>query len=256
MKLVRAETVMRAKSLFCVILVVAALAAGSRATVFGQPPQPPQPPTGRPAPAQSVVDSSEWEATRQAFQQWLTVQQKYSDQEIQKMISDLRLRVAAMNEKERAAFLKDVQARLAVLNSEQARQARAWMSENMARMTPAGQQKLRRQIPDVANMSAAQLQQALTTKQMQMQGRQRSQAATAQFRAQQNQMAMQMNQQRQQAFAAARQRQQSAVTSQATNRVQQGFQQSQQFARQNIQNAPVSNAPLVNPYVWTNPWVW
>ncbi len=215
-----------------------------------------KPPVGRPAPAPSVVDSPEWAATRQAYQEWLTVQQVYSEQEVQKMVSDLRVRVAAMSEPERVAFLNDMQARLAVLNSDQARQARAWLGENLSRMTPAGQQKLRQQIPDIANMSAAQLQQALTTKQMQMQSRQRSQATTAQFRAQQNQMAMQMNQQRQQAFADARQRQQSAVSSQATNRVQQGFQQSQQNARINTLNAEQANAPLFSPYIWANPWVY
>ena len=62
---------------------------------------------------------------------------------------------------------------------------------------------------------------------MQFQARQRGQAASAQFRTQQNQQIMQMNQQRNQAFQDARMRQQSAVSSQATNRVQQGFQQSQ-----------------------------
>ncbi|MEX0642522.1 MAG: hypothetical protein WD468_07465 [Pirellulales bacterium] len=234
------------------LLVVAALAARLAEIAVGQTPQSP---AVQPAPAQSVVDSPEWQATRQAFQQWLTVQQVYTDQEMQAMVNDLRTRVAAMNEQERAAFLKDMQSRLAVLNSEQAVQARAWMSENMSRMTPAGQQKLRRQIPDVANMSAAQLQQALASKQMQMQGRQQSQAATAQFRTQQNQMAIQMNQQRQQAFTDARQRQQNAVSSQATNRVQQGFQQSQQNSRNNI-GTPGGNAPLFNPFIWANPWVY
>ena len=37
-------------------------------------------------------------------------------------------------------------------------------------MTPAGQQKLRQQVPDIANMNAAQLQQALDQKQMQISG--------------------------------------------------------------------------------------
>jgi hypothetical protein len=69
-------------------------------------------------------------------------------------------------------------------------------------------------------------------------------------------MAMQMNQQRQQAFTDARQRQQSAVSSQATNRVQQGFQQSQQYARDHSFYAPGANAPLFNPYIWANPWVY
>lgn len=207
-------------------------------------------------PATSVVDSPEWAATRDAYMQWLSMQQVYSPQEVQKLVNDLRLRVAGMNERERVAFMKDIQARLEVLNSQQAQQARAWLNENLSRMTPAGQQKLRSQIPDIANMSAAQLQQALAGHEMQMQARQRSSAATAQFRAQQNQMAMQMSQQRQQAFVDARQRQQAAVAGQASNRVQQNFQQSQQNAANARANAAASSAPLINPYVWVNPWVW
>ena len=58
---------------------------------------------------------------------------------------------------------------------------------------------------------------------------------------------MQMNQQRNQAFQDARMRQQSAVSSQATNRVQQGFQQSNQNAQSNIRTAEAANAPLFNP---------
>jgi hypothetical protein len=237
------------------IMAIAALAAAPQSPAVGQQPTPPvrQP---APATAQSIVDSPEWQATRQAYLDWLSVQQVYSDEEVQKLVNELSQRVAAMNEQQRAAFLKDMQARLAVLNSDQARQARAWLGENMSRMTPAGQQKLRRQIPDVANMSAPQLEQALATHQMQMQSRQRNSAAAAQLRAQQNQLAMQMNQQRQQAFLDARQRQQSAVSSQATNRVQQGFQQSQQNAQSNIRAAEAANAPIFNPYIWTNPWVW
>lgn len=221
----------------------------------GQQAQAP-PAAGRPAAQATIVDSPQWQAARQEFQQWLSVQQVYSEQEIQTMVEDLRLRVAAMSEPERVAFLKEMQARLEVLNSDQARQARAWLNENMARMTPAGQERLRRQIPDVAHMSAGELQQALAAKQLQMQSRQRSSAAAAQLRAQQNQLAMQMNQQRQQAFQAARQRQQTAVAGQATTRVQQGFQQSQEAARTNIINAENANAPLISPYVWANPWVW
>jgi len=248
------------------VLAIAFLDAGLRYNIVSgqqqqqQPQQRPQPPVARPAqpPAssQGVVDSPEWQATRQAFYNWLSVQQVYSEQEIQQKISDLRLRISAMNEQQRVAFMKDMQARLAVLNSEQAQQARAWFNENLSRMTPAGQQKLRQQVPDISNMNAAQLQQALNQKQMQFQARQRSQSATAQFRAQQNQKIMQMNQQRNQAFQDARMRQQSAVASQATNRVQQGFQQSNQNAQSNIRAAESANAPLFNPYVWANPWIW
>jgi len=218
--------------------------------------QQPKPPASRPAPAKGVADSQEWQDARRAFQEWLTVQQIYTEQEIQKIVNDLQLRVARMTEQERAAFLVDMQARLAVLNSDQARQARAWMGETMSRLTPAGQQKFRQQLPDVAKMSASELQQSLAAKQLQMQARQRDQAAAARLRTQQNQIVMQMNQQRQTAFQDARQRQQSAVSSQATNRVQQGFQQSQQNARDHSFYAPGANDPLFNPYMWANPWVW
>jgi hypothetical protein len=236
------------------ILAVSGVAAFLASTIVSA--QQPAPPARQPAPAQAVADSPEWQATRQAFQEWLTVQQIYTDEEIQKLVNDLRLRVAGMNEQERAAFLKDMQARLAVLNSDQARQARAWLGETTSRLTPAGQQKLRRQLPDVSKMSASELQQSLASQQLRMQARQRDREATARLRTQQNQLAMQMNQQRQQAFQDARQRQQSAVSSQATNRVQQGFQQSQQMARDRSFYAPGAFDPLYNPYIWTNPWVW
>src|SRR5262245_32785570 len=103
---------------WCVILAIALADAGSQKIVFGQQPQLPRTlPAQPPSSSQGIVDSPEWEATRQAYQEWLTVQQVYSPQEVQKMVSDLRLRVAGMNEQQRRAFLGDMQARLAVLNS-------------------------------------------------------------------------------------------------------------------------------------------
>ena len=78
-------------------------------------------PAQPPASSQGVVDSPEWQATRQAFHNWLSVQQVYSEQEIQKMSAICGCASAAMNEQQRVAFMKDMQARLAVLNSEQAR---------------------------------------------------------------------------------------------------------------------------------------
>jgi hypothetical protein len=186
----------------------------------------------------------------------MSVQQIYTDEEIKEKLNSLRLRVAGMSEQERLAFLRDAQARLAILNGEEARQARAWVGETMSRLTPAGQQRFGKQLPDVANMTASELEQSLATQQLKVQQRQRNQAAAAQLRAQQLQMARQMNQQRQSAFQDARQRQQAAVSGQATNRVQEGFQQSQQNARNHSFYAPGGFDPLINPYVWTNPWVW
>jgi hypothetical protein len=228
------------------LLLVLAFSYG--AFVFAQDPT-------SPATNQGVADSREWQDARRELHEWLSVQKLYSEQEIEQMLNDLRLRVAGMNEKERAEFLREMQGRLAVLNSDQAQQARAWVGETMSRLTPAARQQFKAQLPDVANMTESQMRQYLSKMQMRQAARQRDRAATAELRSQQNQMIVQMNQERQTAFEDARRRQQSAVATQATNRVQQGFQQSLENAtRDRNFYAPGAWDYHSNPYRWLSPW--
>jgi hypothetical protein len=160
-----------------------------------------------------------------------------------------------MNENQRAAFLREMQGRLAVLNSDDAQQARAWVGETMSRLTPAARQQFQAQLPDVANMTESEMRQYLSKMQLRQAARQRDRAVTADLRSKQNQMVMQMNRERQTAFEDARRRQQSAVATQATNRVQEGFQQSLQNATLDRNfYAPGAWDSRSNPYLWLNPW--
>ncbi len=120
-------------------------------------------PAIQPADAQStdreqILNSADWKQTMQELQQWSSVQQIYDKEQLAKKRQELDEKIAAMSAAQLTDFLSDLKQKLKILNSAEAQQARKFLDETMAVAAPAYAQKIREQLPDIADLTPAQLQ--------------------------------------------------------------------------------------------------
>lgn len=136
-----------------------------------------------------IMESDRWRRTTRGLNEWLSVQQLYSPDEVAVLRSQFRARVARMSPTELKNHLDDMEAKLEVLSSPEAEDARRWMSQFLAVQAKYTDAQLRAKRPDVANMTARQIRQELENFQARRGVGQQSQAAVSQARAQQVQSA-------------------------------------------------------------------
>jgi len=132
-----------------------------------------------------ILESPAWQQAVQGFHDWLSVQVVYDQEEIPQLEKQFRDKVDKMSASQLQGFLADLQQKLKIMNGQQAMEARAWAEDYLSKFTPAAAEKFRRTLPDVANMNAAQLQQALYGLQQRQQGDAAGQRAFDQVRDQQ-----------------------------------------------------------------------
>ncbi len=106
-----------------------------------------------------ILDSPRWAAAKAKFDQWLSVQTMYTEDQMRELESALRNRIASMSGEELAAFLKEMEAKLTVLMSPASQDARRWASK----FTPLGLRKRTEKygVDDPIRMPAAELAEAL-----------------------------------------------------------------------------------------------
>lgn len=182
---------------------------------------------------EAVLNSAAWKTAEQAFDDWLAVQTVYSKPQVEYLKFQLREKTSKMSAGELKAFLDQMQRKLNILMSSDVTEAGLWVGSRMSVLASHKQDEIRKQLPDIVNMTAAQLKQYLHDFQQKQQVNQQSQQAATQFRQQQSQQIQQSVQIQQAAIQQARERAQHAVSSQATRQVQQGFRDSMENARVN-----------------------
>lgn len=161
-----------------------------------------------------ILGSERWAQAMEQFDQWLAIQNVYSDAEAKALRSELRNRVASMSSAQLEDFMEEMEARLAVLLSPEATAARQWV----APLTDQAVQRLRAKygIEDPIRLSAAELETALqqfaTDRQAQIAGA----AAFNQNRQVAANAAINANQAQQQSLNQAAQRKASSFQSQST----------------------------------------
>lgn len=132
-----------------------------------QPSTQPAKPAPRPAAApndperQAVLQSKAWNEAMHEFNEWLSVQSLYDAQQVQSIKARLDAGVARMTATELQAFLVDLQGKMAVLTSQQAQDAQAFVAETLAVASPAYAKRIKSRLPDVLTMTSAQIQQQL-----------------------------------------------------------------------------------------------
>ena len=149
-----------------------------------------------------ILESDRWKRGLRSFNEWLDVQKAYPPEQVAEIKAEMRGRVAKMSPAELEQFMKDMEARLEVLRSSEAEDARDWLRQFMA-VAKNPEKQLGRQRPDVLNMSAEEIRQEIEWVQQTREQRQRSQAAFNSARASQGQIAADMRDQRRQGMQAS-----------------------------------------------------
>jgi len=141
----------------------------------------------------ALMQSPRWQQAVREFHNWLSVQTLYDEQQVAEMRRDLATRIDQMSYPELEQALAQMEARLAVLLSDDAQDARAWVAQYLSVLAARPRAQFKAGLPDVRNLTAAQLQQELTQIQTRRASRQQGQAAMEQAR---NQRVQNVRQQR------------------------------------------------------------
>lgn len=108
----------------------------------------------------AVMSSPAWHESLHGFDEWLSAQTIYNADEVAQIKNDLQRRLEIMNTEELQDFQRDLDAKLSILSSAEWQDTIDWLSSTLAAATPSYAKKLDLRYPDVARLTAAQLQRA------------------------------------------------------------------------------------------------
>lgn len=104
-----------------------------------------------------IMHGPRWQRTIAEFGGWLTTQTLYSPADVQRIKRQFNARVATMSSYELEYLLDSLAAKLALLDTAEARDAKAWLGEYLAAMSDARRAEELRGIPNLLEMNAGQL---------------------------------------------------------------------------------------------------
>lgn len=105
-----------------------------------------------------LMNGDRWQRAVFEFGQWLATQTIYTPQEVNRIKVDFNDRVMGMSSFELEYLLDDLDAKLGILATPQAQDAKAWLGEYLAAMSDQRRAAELRQVPNRATMTAAELQ--------------------------------------------------------------------------------------------------
>jgi hypothetical protein len=109
-----------------------------------------------------VLAGSRWRRAMHELDEWLTAQPVYSPDRVQRIKADLATRTASMTSYELEYMLEGLDDKLHILESPEATEAREWLGRYLAVMADDRRAALLADVPDVLEMSAADLTAKLT----------------------------------------------------------------------------------------------
>lgn len=104
-----------------------------------------------------LLHSERWQDAIAELGGWLAVQSVYSPSEVRRIKMQFNQRVAAMSSYELEYLLDSISAKLRLLDTAEARDAKAWLGEYLSAMSDARRAKELRNVPNILDMSADQL---------------------------------------------------------------------------------------------------
>ncbi|MFM8414050.1 MAG: hypothetical protein ACKOCX_04930 [Planctomycetota bacterium] len=108
-----------------------------------------------------LLASERWRRAMFEFNAWLDAQPVYTPEQVRRIRGELAERVAAMSSFEVEYLMETLDAKLAVLESPAARDARGWLGRYLAVMSDAKRAEVLRGVPDILDMTAAELEAAV-----------------------------------------------------------------------------------------------
>lgn len=131
-----------------------------------------------------IMASPRWRRAIFELGEWLSSQQIYSPQEVHNIKVDFNRRVAAMSSYELDYLLDDLDAKFKVMDTPEARDAKQWLGQYLSVMSDRKRAEVLKDVPNVVQMSSAQLQQEIARIEQKRSGLQRQQQAFDQSRQQ------------------------------------------------------------------------
>ncbi|MFM7243054.1 MAG: hypothetical protein ACKO40_02615 [Planctomycetaceae bacterium] len=108
-----------------------------------------------------IMNSARWRRAIFELGEWLSTQQIYSPQEVHNIKVDFNRRVAAMSSYELDYLLDDLDAKFKVMDTPEARDAKQWLGQYLSVMSDQKRSAVLKDVPNVVQMSSAQLQQEI-----------------------------------------------------------------------------------------------
>ncbi len=106
-----------------------------------------------------ILEGASWRCAMFEVNEWLMNQRVYTREQVDEMREEFRERVAEMEADELALVLADLETKLHIIDSQEAREARAWMAEYVSVMSDRKRAEVLRDLPNLAQMTSAQLHQ-------------------------------------------------------------------------------------------------
>jgi hypothetical protein len=104
-----------------------------------------------------IMHGPRWQRTIAEFGGWLATQTVYSAADVQRIKRQFNARVAAMSSYELEYLLDSIAAKLQLLDTPEARDAKAWLGEYLSAMSDVRRAEALRTMPDLLDMNATQL---------------------------------------------------------------------------------------------------
>ncbi len=108
-----------------------------------------------------ILQSSRWRRAIFELGEWLSVQKIYPPREVQRIKADFNAKVMKMSPQELEYLLDDLEAKFKIIDAPEAQEARAWMGQYLSAMTDRKRADVLKDVPNVVDMTAAQLSQEI-----------------------------------------------------------------------------------------------
>ena len=104
-----------------------------------------------------ILHSPEWQRAIAELGSWLATQSVYPPSEVRRIKSQFNDRVEAMSSHELEYLLDSISAKMRLLDTAEARDAKAWLGEYLSAMSDGRRARAMRNVPNILDMSADQL---------------------------------------------------------------------------------------------------
>ncbi len=131
---------------------------------------------------EQILASDCWRRAMLELNEWFATQQIYTPEQVTKIKADFAARVDVMSAHELQFVLQDLEAKFDVLDTQEAREVRAWLGSYLSILSDRGREELLQLIPEFNTMSSATLQQTIARLAQRRDARGRQQAQVQQLR--------------------------------------------------------------------------
>lgn len=149
---------------------------------------------------EQVLQSADWRRTMLLLGTWFDTQKLYSPEQVLDFKREINKRVREMSPADLLRFQQEITDKLAVLNGPAAREVKTYLREQLSLASEEYRKKMLSGLPDIARMSADQMQDYLNKFVLHAEAQQRGSKAFLQAKSAQSQMVVsELNKQRQEA---------------------------------------------------------